>query len=341
MDFDSFVEGPFLWIVFLMFIVAIIIRLAFFFCAIIRSGKHRDFRLWYSLATFGRFFLPFHKAIPGKPIYTILRYVFHLCLVVVPVWFVGHIALWEESRFEWTWSSLPDEWIDWLTLLVLGLVAYFLIRRIVSKDLRLNSSLSDYCIIIITALPFLTGYFLTHATLDSIAFFSNNMWNIHILSGGAMILMAAFLFCRTRLNTRKCTGCAACEISCPTGTIESSDETKQRVFTYSHYQCICCGACVNTCPEQAAELRHEISLKRFFQIVSKYEIRSVELAVCERCGELFAPVPQLDKIGQAFAHDYLRFCPRCRKVNIGDLLHELSPWHKSPKKADETTPENG
>jgi phage FluMu protein Com len=88
-------------------------------------------------------------------------------------------------------------------------------------------------------------------------------------------------------------------------------------------------------------LRHEISLKRFFQIISKYEIRSVELAKCERCGELFAPVPQLDKIGQVFAHDYLRFCPRCRKVNIGDLLHELSPWHKSPKKADETTLENG
>jgi nitrate reductase gamma subunit len=105
------------------------------------------------MATFGRFFLPFHKAIAGKPVYTTLRYVFHICLVVVPVWFIGHIALWEESRFEWTWSSLPDEWIDWMTLLVLGLAAYFLIRRIVSKDLRLNSSVTDYLVIVITALP--------------------------------------------------------------------------------------------------------------------------------------------------------------------------------------------
>jgi formate hydrogenlyase subunit 6/NADH:ubiquinone oxidoreductase subunit I len=332
MDFDYFVEGPFLWIAFLMFIAAITIRLAFFFAAIIRSGKNRDVRWWYNFAIFGRFFIPFHKAVSGKPFYTILRYIFHICLIVVPVWFGGHISLWEESRFEWTWSSLPDEWIDWMTLLVLGLATYFLVRRIISKDLRINSSVIDYCVIVITALPFLTGYFLIHATLDSIAFFSNNMWNIHILSGGAMILMAAFLFCSTRMNTRKCTGCAACEISCPTGTLESSDETKQRIFTYSHYQCICCGACVNTCPEQAAELRHEISLRKFFQIISRYEIKSVELAVCERCGELFAPVPQLDKVGQTFTHEYLRFCPRCRMVNIGDLLYQLSPWHRKEHK---------
>lgn len=340
MDFNSFVQGPFLWIVFLTFTAAIIIRLVFFFVAIIRSGEDKNSRLSYGAGTLGRFFLPFHMAIAGKPFYTILRYIFHLCLIVVPVWFIGHIVLWEESRVGWTWTSLPDKWIDWMTFLVLGLAAYFLIRRIVSKDLRKNSSFTDYCVIVITALPFLTGYFLTHATLDSIAFFSYNIWNIHIISGGAMILMAAFLFCRTRMNTQKCTGCAACEISCPTGTIQSKEEKNQRVFTYSHYQCICCGACVRTCPEQAAELRHEISLKRFFQILSKYEIRSVELAVCERCGALFAPIPQMDKIGGSFTHDYLRFCPRCRMVNIGDLLHQLSPWHRTPQKHSETVPEN-
>jgi Pyruvate/2-oxoacid:ferredoxin oxidoreductase delta subunit len=340
MDFSSFLEGPFLWIVFLTFIAAIIVRFAFFLYALMRSGKHRNFRLFYSATTFIRLFLPFHKAMVGKPFYTILRYLFHICLFAVPIWFIGHIALWEESRFEWTWLSLPDEWIDWMTLLVLGLAGYFLIRRIASKELRTNSSVTDYCVIVITALPFLTGYFLTHATLDSITFFSNNMWNIHIICGGAMILMAAFLFCRTRMDTRKCTGCAACEISCPTRTIESSDKTNQRIFTYSHYQCICCGACVDTCPEQAAELRHEISLRRFFQIITRYEIRSVELAVCERCGELFAPVPQMDKICQTFAHDYLRLCPRCRMLNIGDLLHQLSPWHGSPKKVDGSKTEN-
>ena len=91
---------------------------------------------------------------------------------------------------------------------------------------------------------------------------------------------------------------------------------------------------MNTCPEGAAELRHEISLKRFLQIASKHEIRSVELKECVKCGKFFAPDPQMDRIGQAFAHDYLQFCPRCRKVNIGDLLCQLSPWHKKESQTD-------
>ena len=328
MDFYSLIEGPLVWISFLIFIIGIITRLVFFFTAIIKSGLDKDSTWGYSLAAFGRFLLPFHKAIGNKPIYATLRYIFHLCLIVVPIWLSGHIVLWSESRFEWEWAALPDVWADWMTLVLLGLSVYFLIRRIIFQDIRLNSSKSDYIIIIITALPFMTGYFLTHGSLDSISFLGDNMAVIHMMSGEAMIIMAVFLFCRTRLNTEKCVGCASCELSCPTGTLESNDEENLRIFSYSHYQCICCGACVNTCPEEAAELRHEISLRRFFQIVPKQEIRSVQLKACERCGTFFAPEPQFSKISQAFKYDYVRFCPTCRKTNIGDFLYQLSPWHK-------------
>jgi len=336
MDFGSFVEGPLLWIVFLIFIIGIITRVAFFFYEIIKSGRDKDFRWRYILATFGRSLLPFYNAVTKKPIYAAFRYIFHVCLIVVPIWLSGHIALWEESRFEWGWTALPGAWADWMSLLFLGLAACFLIKRIILTDIRLTSSKSDYFLIVITALPFMTGYFLTHGSLDSIPFLGDNMMTIHVLSGEAMIIAAVFLFYRTRLNVKKCTGCAACELSCPTGTLESNDEGKLRIFTYSHYQCICCGACVNTCPEEAAELRHEISLGRFFQIVPKQEIRSVELKACERCGALFAPEPHLDKISQMITDDYLCFCPGCRKANLRDTLYQLAPWTKKIKKTNQT-----
>lgn len=328
MDFSSFAEGPLLWIASLVFTIGIIIRVALFFHAIIKSGKGKYPKWGYVLATFGRSVLPFHNAVAKRFIYATLRYIFHICLIVVPIWLSGHIVLWEESRFEWAWRPLPDAWADWMTLLLLGLATYFLIRRIIFKDIRLNSSKSDYFLIVITALPFMTGYLLTHASLDSISFLGNNMRIIHVLSGEVMLLVAAFLFCRTRLDVEKCTGCAACELSCPTETLTSNDEEKLRIFTYSHYQCICCGACVNTCPEEAAELRHEISPGRFFQIVPKQEIRSVELKVCERCNALFAPEPQLNKVSQIIKDDYLCFCPLCRKANLRDTLYKLAPLPK-------------
>jgi formate hydrogenlyase subunit 6/NADH:ubiquinone oxidoreductase subunit I len=334
MDFSAFVEGPLLRIGFGIFCVGVLVRFALFLASVFKNPPDGNDKKGYFLSTFARFLVPFHRAVPKKPFYASLRYLFHLCLFIVPIWLAGHIALWEESRFEWIWISLPDEWADWMTLVFLALAILFIFRHIIIKDIRYNSSLKDYVIIIIAALPFMTGYFLAHGTLDGIAFFADKMWTIHILSGEIWLVAAVFLFCRTRMNIRKCTGCAACVLSCPTGTLESEDTGNLRIFNYAHYQCICCASCVNTCPEDAAELRHEISLKRFFQAFAKKEIRSVELQSCNRCGALFVPEPLMEKIQKSFTGDYLEFCPNCRKVNSGNLLKQLSPWHSMPKQGN-------
>ena len=332
MDFGSLVEGPLLWTAFSIFIIGILARVGIFLSSILKTNKNRHPRWKHILTILVRSFLPFHNAVTKKLIYATLRYTFHICLIVVPIWLSGHIVLWEESRFGWNWTALPDALADWMTLLLLLLAAYFLIRRIIVADIRLNSSKSDYFLIVITALPFITGYFLTHGSLDPISFLGNNMRTIHVLSGEAMLIVAVFLFYRTRLNVEKCTGCAACELDCPTAALESNDEGKLRIFTFSHYQCICCGACVNTCPEQAAELSHEIGIGRFFQMIPKQEIRSVELQVCEKCGALFAPVPQIEKISQMITDDFIRFCPRCKKINYAESFQQLAPWPKKLKK---------
>lgn len=328
MDSYAFVEGPLMWIVFLVFAVAVLARLFFFSYNILRSGKEQHAGMGRKVALFARFFLPFHKGVPRKPLYALARYLFHACLFIVPIWFSGHIVLWSESRFEWEWGALPDAWADAMTLLLLALAAYFLLRRIIWKGERSDSVLSDYVLIIVAVLPFMTGYFLTHGTLDAIPFLADNIQIIHVLSAQAMMLVAVVLFCRTRLNKAKCTGCASCELSCPTGTLESKDVGNLRIFNYSHYQCICCGACVGTCPEEAAGLRHEINLKRFYQIVPKQEIRAVELKDCRRCGALFVPEPLYDKVGRRFTDDYLHFCPLCRKANMVDVYRRLTPWHR-------------
>ena len=329
MDFYSFVNGPLIWIAFLVFAVGLLTRLAFFFSAILKDRGGKEQGWGYYLITVGGSLLPFHRAALKTPVYAGLRYVFHICLFAVPIWLSGHIVLWSESRLEWDWSPLPDTWADGMTILVVIFALFFLIRRVIVPSIRPGSTVTDFVLIVITALPFVSGYSLTHGTLDSVAFFEEHMTVIHILSGEVMIVTAVFLFCRTRLNTEKCVACTACEMICPTGTLESEDKENKRIFTYSHYQCICCGACVKTCPEAAAELRHEISLNRLLQFRPKQEIRSVDLTACERCGAFFVPEPQLDKITKMFAHDYTRFCPRCRKVNIGEVYHKLSPWTKS------------
>jgi len=332
MDLGSFIEGPLLRAAFVIFALTVFSRIIFFVFSIIRSRKEKNGDLLYMPSVLGRFLAPFHGAFLKKPIYASLRYIFHICLFVVPIWLAGHISMLDDSTLEWSWTPIPDEWADWMTLTVLALAVFFIIRHFAKKDIRARSSVIDYVIIFLAAFPFLTGYALTHGTLDSIPFVAGNIWTIHILSGEMMLFAAAFLLCRTRLDQNKCTGCSSCVLSCPTGTLESRDSGKLRIFAYSHYQCISCGSCVDTCPEGAAELRHEINFKRFFNVFAKEDIRKVELEACKNCGRLFVPEPLMEKIHRTFTDEYLDLCPECRKVDIGDHILRFSPIHHKPKK---------
>jgi hypothetical protein len=80
---------------------------------------------------------------------------------------------------------------------------------------------------------------------------------------------------------------------------------------------------MHTCPEGAAELRHEISLKRFFPTIAKPEIQSVELAACQRCGALFAPRVQIDKMNSQLSKDCGYICPKCKQRQSARTLLRL------------------
>jgi nitrate reductase gamma subunit len=194
MDFFLFVEGPLLWIAFFIFIFGSLLKVALFLSLSRKTDKiiYQYFSWKYVLATFGRWLIPLNKDVVKNPIFVILVYLFHICLVVVPIWFSGHISLWEESRLEWSWTPIPDGLADWMTLVFLAIALFFLLRRIISADIRLLSTFSDYLLIVVTALPFVTGYFLTHGTVESIGFLGDNMQLIHMLTGELMLILIPF-----------------------------------------------------------------------------------------------------------------------------------------------------
>jgi len=316
--FLYFVETTLLWIVAFFFVTGALVRALFFVVSIFRSRPHSRHGFLNRCVTLLGVFAPFHRAFVKKPLYTTTRYAFHAFVFILPIWFSGHVSLWEESRFEWYWTPLPDVWADWMTLSVLTACVFFFARRIILKH-RFNTRISDCLLILITGIPFLTGYFLTHGTLDSIPFFENYLWHFHVISGEIMLAMIVFLSCRTHLRKETCVGCAACVENCPTETLEFYDKDAFRFFRYSHYRCICCGSCVNVCPENAATLSHSIDMKHFFRMLSKDVIRKIDLATCERCGVTIAPKSQMAKLeGILSANDvetaWLHYCDRCKKI---------------------------
>jgi NAD-dependent dihydropyrimidine dehydrogenase PreA subunit len=330
MDFESLAWGPLLWLVSLIFCLGILIRLAFFIFRILNSNRDEKQGWHHKIILMGRSLLPYHRAVKKKAVYAAIRYIFHICLIAAPIFFIGHIVLLEESRFEWSYLSLPDVWVDWMTLIVIIISIYFFIRRLLMPDLRLSSSKSDHLLIFITALPFITGYIEAHDSLYFIPLLSDHMLTIHVLSGEAFLIAVVFLFCRTRLNEESCTGCASCAISCPTNTLLSRDKEGFRIFTYLSSQCIVCGACVDVCPEEASELRHQLSFKSFFSMASKQIILKVQLKVCDTCGAFFSPEPQLVNIERKLTDivkqstDYINLCTNCRMYSYADKAKNSS-----------------
>ena len=318
MDLYSLAEGPLLRGAILIFLGGLLVRVLWPVYPLIRNGRgeHERTRWMYLLAVLGRRLAPLYRYILGHPIHAAFLYVFHLLVLILPIFLLGHIILWEESRFEWSWAALPDSVADGMTLVVLGVGALFFIRRLVLPATRRDSSWSDYLLVLVVLTPYCTGYFLTHNTLNSVSFLRTNIYLVHVMCGELMLILVPFLICTMRLRVDKCTGCGSCALECPVNAIVSRDESTERIIAYNLHVCVMCGACVEICPEKAISLRHRIGFQYLFHIDPK-EVKRVELAVCEQCGTPFAPVAQAHHVGTktlaAEGKEAPLTCEKCKK----------------------------
>jgi ferredoxin len=242
-----------------------------------------------------------------------------------------------------SWSTLPDAWADRLTIIVLFLSFYFIFRRMMVAELRREARLSDFSLPLIVILPFLSGYLLAHGTLDHLAFFKKNLWTLHVISGEIALFTVVFLIVRNRIQTAKCTGCAACSISCPTGALFYTDGDTLRAFTSDDSRCIHCGACVRDCPEYAAEIKHQISLGAFFGRRFSQDIRQLDLQECILCRDSIAPRLQYNKITETIEDLFVHVCPRCRRQQLMRILVCGDPplLSKKCEQADVSQPVSG
>ena len=327
-----FFLGPAAVLVLCIFCTGLAVRLITFLSHIIQSrpsGRKHGHKSWnHVLRMTGAACLPFQKAFVSQPAYTLLRYVFHACLFLVPLYESGHVIL-LQVKFGWYgWPSLPGMIIKIMTFFTIGAGLFFICRRVADSRVRHTSSITDFVIIMVSMAPFITGYLYANHPMNNFHISADTLLLLHVVSGETMLIMAVFLFIRTRLVDEKCVGCASCSTSCPTGTLEIQETGDKRFFFYSHYQCICCGNCVMVCPEKAAALRHQIGLNYFFSFSGKQKIREKKMIRCRGCNVLFAPYLQIEKIENQIEAagvqlpQTLNYCSRCKKLFSSSVLLE-------------------
>jgi nitrate reductase gamma subunit len=120
------------------------------------------------------------------PLMTIMTSVFHVFLIVAPIFLLGHNILLDQSWGLGLWS-LPESITDVLTVVVLICVAFFLARRLFLARVRAITTLYDYVILLIALAPFLTGYFAYHQWFNY-----DTVMTLHILAGELMLITIPF-----------------------------------------------------------------------------------------------------------------------------------------------------
>jgi len=122
-----------------------------------------------------------------KPVFTVMTFLFHICLVFTPLFLLSHNILWYES---WciTWCPLPESTADIMTLIVIFTCIFFFLRRIFAKEVTFVTFSSDYVILAVSFLPFLTGFLAYHQWILP----HKAMLNLHILFGETMLIAIPF-----------------------------------------------------------------------------------------------------------------------------------------------------
>ncbi|MEN2986305.1 MAG: TmcC family electron transfer complex membrane anchor subunit [Thermodesulfovibrionaceae bacterium] len=198
-------RGPLVWFAFIVFLIGMFYRIT----TTLKIAKKEKviypyLSLKYSLRSLIHWLTPYGSiSMRRHPWFTLIAFLFHICLIVTPVFLTGHIELWYES---WgiRWWSLPVALTDAMTVIVIICIFLFLLRRLYQRDVKFLTSVSDYIVLIIVALPFITGFLAHHELLVEYKI----MLTIHMLSGELMLiaipftkLSHMFIFFLTRAHT--------------------------------------------------------------------------------------------------------------------------------------------
>ncbi len=160
----GFLRGPMLWVALLVFFGGSGYRVA----AMWRLARKKDAVIfnyssgYYALRSIFHWLLPFgSRNMRNHPVMTVVAFVFHICLFLVPLFLSAHIILIKESwNVSWPW--LPDHAADAMTWMVVAGCGFFAARRIIQPDVRYLTSTSDYLILAAIAVPFVSGTWAFH-----------------------------------------------------------------------------------------------------------------------------------------------------------------------------------
>jgi nitrate reductase gamma subunit len=186
----EFARGPLFALTFLIMVVGLLRHVVVQGYLLAGSEARRQGTQWRRvLGDSAAWLVPVRHLVRGTLLLTVASFAFHVGAIVTMLLFEGHIALWE-GYLGVDLPAVGAGVADALTLVALVCGMALLAYRIVVPRARQLSGAKDHAVLIVTLLPFLTGYLAAHPVYSPLPWTHTLL--LHVLSGELLFLTIPF-----------------------------------------------------------------------------------------------------------------------------------------------------
>ncbi len=186
----SFAQGPLFGVALLVMVLGLARHVLIQLAALARSWQDVRGARWQAiLRDAAGWAVPVGHLARGTVVITVISFVFHVGVVLVPLFLADHIALWE--RFLGVGlPQLPPAAAEWLSLVTIACGLALLLVRVAMTRVRDLSRSSDYLVLVLVLLPMVSGYLAAHPAANPLPWTA--MMLIHALSADLLLVAIPF-----------------------------------------------------------------------------------------------------------------------------------------------------
>ncbi len=121
-----------------------------------------------------------------RPGYSVASFLFHLGVVLVPLFLIGHVAL-LDGVLPAAWPVLPPFAADIITVVALTALLVLLVGRVVTRSARVLSRTQDVVLLLVLFATLFFGFLGSHPPVSPVA--SRTMLLFHIVLGDLVLVL--------------------------------------------------------------------------------------------------------------------------------------------------------
>ena len=114
---------------------------------------------------------------------------FHVCIIVTPIFLGAHIMLWERG-LGISWPAISNSLANYLTLIGIATGIALFVDRLSARASRALSRPQDFLLPVLIVVPLASGYLAMHPDINPFGY--NGTMFVHVMAGNLIFLLIPF-----------------------------------------------------------------------------------------------------------------------------------------------------